>query len=62
MFYPIVKEQDFLSSRKEYRQTPILQMSGVSVNHDDKAMKVNFFAIYRSASIPLLNEDEALAL
>ena len=42
LFYPIVKEQDFLSSRKECRQTPILQMRGVSVNHDDAVTRGNF--------------------
>jgi len=33
LFLPIVKEQDFLSGRKEYRQSPILQMPHTSVNH-----------------------------
>ncbi len=32
MFRPIVKEQDFLSSRKEYRQTRILQKHWLGVN------------------------------
>jgi hypothetical protein len=32
MFRPIVKEQDFLSSRKEYRQTETIQKRRRRVN------------------------------